>query len=91
MLLIMLDSLDNTVRDLCTRTLTDLAADESVRCGGGAALRRGSCPLQCYASCVHCHATQAALAGELWGRLQLKPGYESQLLEWSKRSSRCDC
>lgn len=31
MLLIMLDSLDNTVRDLCTRTLTDLAADERVR------------------------------------------------------------
>lgn len=31
MLLIMLDSLDNVVRDLCTRTLTDLAAEDSVR------------------------------------------------------------
>lgn len=30
MLLIMLDSLDNTIRDLCTRTLTDLAADDNV-------------------------------------------------------------
>ncbi|GAB4816359.1 hypothetical protein N2152v2_003405 [Parachlorella kessleri] len=30
-LLIMLDSLDSTVRDLCTRTVTQLAADERVR------------------------------------------------------------
>ncbi len=30
-LLIMLDSLDYTVRDLCTLTLTDLAADDGVR------------------------------------------------------------
>ena len=41
MLLIMLDSLDNTVRDLCTRTLTDLAADEAVRWVLGRALGRG--------------------------------------------------
>lgn len=42
MLLIMLDSLDNTVRDLCTRTLTDLAADDGVRCGQGRQRWRGS-------------------------------------------------
>jgi hypothetical protein len=35
MLIIMLDSLDRTLRDLCTRILTDLAADDAVRyvCG----------------------------------------------------------
>lgn len=32
MLLIMLDSLDRTLRDVCTRLLTDLAADDRVRC-----------------------------------------------------------
>lgn len=31
MLLIMLDSLDRSLRDLCTRILTDLAADDRVR------------------------------------------------------------
>ena len=31
LLLIMLDSLDRTLRDVCTRLLTDLAADERVR------------------------------------------------------------
>lgn len=32
MLLIMLDSLDRSLRDVCTRLLTDLAADDRVRC-----------------------------------------------------------
>lgn len=31
MLLIMLDSLDRVLRDVCTRLLTDLAADDRVR------------------------------------------------------------
>lgn len=62
MLLIMVDSLDRSLRDVCTRLLTDLAADDRVRCvklagllfmviwgaaGGGLVARQCCVSMQC--------------------------------------------
>lgn len=61
MLLIMLDSLDRNLRDLCTRILTDLAADDRVRCERGrgcARWRGGAGSYSCSCSCLACVAAQ---------------------------------
>lgn len=55
MLLIMLDSLDRNLRDLCTRILTDLASDDRVRC------------VQCNAASVACHDVRGRSGRPLQG------------------------
>lgn len=73
MLLIMLDSVDNTVRDLCTRTLTDLAADDGVRCGQGGQRWRGSQDRACRARAGLTLVGEASLQAVCQGSKRLKP------------------